>query len=122
MTKTVLTVDDSASMRQMVKLTLASAGYAVIEANDGLDGLSKAKSKTVDLVVTDLNMPGMNGLALIRELRALPSYKGVPILFLTTESDNAIKQEAKNAGATGWITKPFAADQLMRIVEKVLAR
>lgn len=120
MSKTILTVDDSASMRQMVKLTLSGAGYAVVEAVDGADGLSKAKSKDMDLVVTDLNMPNMNGLALIRELRKLPSYKGIPIIFLTTESDAGIKQEAKTAGATGWITKPFQQDQLLGVIKKVL--
>jgi two-component system chemotaxis response regulator CheY len=120
MTKTVLTVDDSASMRQMVKLTLSGAGYQVVEASDGADGLAKAQAAAMDMVVTDLNMPVMNGLQLIRELRKLPTYKGIPILFLTTESDAAIKQEAKAAGATGWITKPFQQEQLVTVVKKVL--
>lgn len=120
MAKTILSVDDSASVRQMVKLTLSGAGYEVIQANDGAEGLAKAKEKAVDLVVTDLNMPNMNGLALIRELRQLPAYKGTPILFLTTESDAAIKAEAKAAGATGWITKPFQQEQLLGVVKKVL--
>ncbi len=120
MIKTILTVDDSASMRQMVKMTLAGAGYAVVEANDGADGLSKARATPVDMVVTDLNMPVMNGLALIRELRKLPNYKGIPIIFLTTESDAAMKQEARAAGATGWITKPFQREQLVSIAKKVL--
>lgn len=120
MAKTILSVDDSASVRQMVKLTLSGAGYDVIQANDGAEGLAKAKEKPVDLVVTDLNMPNMNGLGLIRELRKLPAYQGTPILFLTTESDAALKQEAKTAGATGWITKPFQQDQLLSVVKKVL--
>jgi two-component system chemotaxis response regulator CheY len=120
MTKTVLAVDDSASMRQMVRLTLAGAGYQVVEASDGTDGLTKARAAQMDMVVTDLNMPVMNGLALIRELRKLPAYQGVPIIFLTTESDPAKKQEAKAAGATGWITKPFQQDQLVSVVRKVL--
>ena len=120
MSKTVLTVDDSASMRQMVKLTLSGAGYQVVEASDGADGLSKARAGAMDMVVTDLNMPNMNGLELIRELRKLPIYKGVPIIFLTTESDAAMKQEAKAAGATGWITKPFQQEQLVSVVRKVL--
>jgi two-component system, chemotaxis family, chemotaxis protein CheY len=120
MAKTILSVDDSASVRQMVKLTLSGAGYDVIQANDGAEGLAKAKEKAVDLVVTDLNMPNMNGLALIRELRKLPTYQGTPILFLTTESDAALKAEAKSAGATGWITKPFQQDQLLSVVKKVL--
>jgi two-component system chemotaxis response regulator CheY len=120
MTKTVLSVDDSASVRQMVKLTLTAAGYEVIQANDGAEGLAKARDRAVDMVVTDINMPVMNGLALIRELRQLPSYKGVPIIFLTTESDEAMKREAKAAGATGWITKPFQQEQLVAVVKKVI--
>ena len=120
MAKTVLSVDDSASIRQMVKLTLSGAGYNVVQAGDGAEGLAKAKEAPVDLVVTDLNMPVMNGLGLIRELRKLPAYKGVPIIFLTTESDAAMKAEAKSAGATGWITKPFQQEQLVTVVKKVL--
>lgn len=120
MSKTVLSVDDSASIRQMVKMTLSGAGYEVVQANDGAEGLAKAKGTTFDMVVTDLNMPNMDGLTLIRELRKLPSYKGVPILFLTTESDENMKKEAKAAGATGWITKPFQQDQLVGVVKKVL--
>ncbi|MDR3469523.1 MAG: response regulator [Xanthobacteraceae bacterium] len=120
MTKTILSVDDSASVRQMVQLTLQGAGYQVIQANDGADGLAKAQTSPVDMVVTDLNMPVMNGLGLIRELRKLPAYRGVPILFLTTESDAEMKKQAKEAGATGWITKPFQRDQLVSVVKKVL--
>jgi two-component system chemotaxis response regulator CheY len=120
MKKKILTVDDSPSIRQMVKLTLSSAGYDILEAANGQEGLSSAKATQVDMVVTDLNMPVMNGLGLIRELRKLPAYRGVPILFLTTESDTELKKEAKAAGATGWITKPFQQDQLVAIVKKVL--
>jgi two-component system chemotaxis response regulator CheY len=120
MPKTILSVDDSASIRQMVKLTLAGAGYAVVQANDGAEGLAKAHEAVVDLVITDLNMPVMNGLGLIRELRKLATYKGVPIIFLTTESDAALKQEAKVAGATAWITKPFQQEQLVAVVKKVI--
>jgi len=120
MTKTILTVDDSASMRQMVKLTLGGAGYAVTEACDGRDGLAKAGSATFNLVLTDLNMPNMDGLSMIREIRKMPAYKGVPIVFLTTESDAGKKAEAKTAGATGWIVKPFQQDQLLAVVKKVL--
>jgi two-component system chemotaxis response regulator CheY len=118
--KTVLSVDDSASMRQMVKLTLTSAGYAVTEAANGAEGLAKAKTAPADMVVTDLNMPVMDGLSLIRELRQLPAYRGVPIIFLTTESDAAVKQQAKEAGATGWITKPFKQEQLVAVARKLL--
>jgi two-component system chemotaxis response regulator CheY len=120
MKKRILAVDDSPSVRQMVKLSLSGAGYDIVEAGDGAEGLSKARASTLDLVVTDLNMPVMNGLGLIRELRKLPAYRGVPILFLTTESDPEMKQQAKAAGATGWITKPFQQDQLVAIVRKVL--
>ena len=117
---TVLTVDDSPSIRQMIKVTLEPAGHSVIEAGDGAQGLAKAQASRPDLVITDLNMPVMNGLALIKELRKLPAYQGVPILFLTTESDAGLKSEAKAAGATGWITKPFQQDQLIAVVKKVL--
>jgi two-component system, chemotaxis family, chemotaxis protein CheY len=119
--KTILTVDDSASIRQMIKLTLAGAGYQVVEAGNGAEGLSAAKASPVNMVVTDLNMPVMDGLAFIREMRKLPAYKGVPIVFLTTESDSGIKQQAKDAGATGWITKPFQQEQLLAVVKKVLS-
>lgn len=118
--KTILALDDSASVRQMVKLTLTSAGYQVVEACDGLEGLAKAKASAVNMVVTDLNMPNMNGLAFIRALREMAVYKGVPIVFLTTESDGTLKQEAKAAGATGWITKPFKPEQLTAIAKKLL--
>jgi two-component system chemotaxis response regulator CheY len=118
----ILTVDDSASIRQTVKITLASGGHSISEAVDGLDGLQKAGQSSFDLVITDFNMPRMDGLTMVRELRKLPGYVGVPILLLTTESDAGLKQQAKAAGATGWITKPFAADQLTKIVEKVLAQ
>ncbi|HLO76278.1 MAG TPA: response regulator [Magnetospirillum sp.] len=120
MTKTILSVDDSASMRQMVRLTLAGAGYDVVEATDGSDALKKAQGAAFHMVVTDLNMPVMDGLALITELRRLPSYRGIPIVFLTTESDDEKKKEAKAAGATGWITKPFKQEQLLSVVKKVL--
>jgi two-component system, chemotaxis family, chemotaxis protein CheY len=122
MAKTILTVDDSASMRQMIKMTLSTAGYNVIEAGDGTQGLATARASTVDLVLTDLNMPGLDGIALIRELRKLPSYTGVPIVLLTTESDAERKQIAKAAGATGWITKPFEPQQLVSVTKKVLGQ
>ena len=120
MPKTILSVDDSASMRQMVRLALGGAGYAVTEACDGRDALAKAQEGGVQMVLTDLNMPNMDGLSLIRELRKLPSYKGVPIVFLTTESDEGKRAEAKAAGATAWIVKPFKQDQLLGVVKKVL--
>ena len=120
MSKTILTVDDSASVLQMIKLTLVGAGYQVMQAANGAEGLAKARSNAVDMVLTDLNMPVMDGLTLIRELRKLPALRGVPIVFLTTKSDAAIKQQAKAAGATGWITKPFQQDQLVAVARKVL--
>jgi two-component system chemotaxis response regulator CheY len=120
MSRTILAVDDSPSIRQMVKLTLTSGGYEVVSAVDGNDGLAQARKQRADMVLTDLNMPGMNGIALIREIRKLPNYVGVPIIFLTTESDPALKQEAKAAGATAWIVKPFQQDQLLSAVRKVL--
>jgi len=120
MGKLVLSVDDSASIRQMVRMTLQGAGYEVIEAADGVEALAKARTTAVHMVVTDLNMPHMDGLQLIRALRDLSAYRGVPILFLTTESDDAKKKEAKSAGATGWITKPFKQDQLLAVVKKVI--
>lgn len=120
MAKTVLSVDDSASMRQMVRLTLTGAGYDVVEASDGREALTKAEGGSVNMVLTDLNMPNMDGLTLIRELRKLPAYKGVPIVFLTTESDEAKKHEARASGATAWIVKPFKQDQLLAVVKKVL--
>ncbi len=120
MNKQILSVDDSASMRQMVKLTLAGAGYDVVEASNGDEALTVAKGQAVNMVVTDLNMPVMDGLSLIRELRKLPAYKGIPIVFLTTESEDDKKRQAKEAGATGWITKPFQQVQLLAVVRKVL--
>ncbi len=120
MAKTVLSVDDSSSIRQMVAFTLKSAGYEVIEAADGQDGLNKAKMKTVDLVLTDQNMPIMDGLTLIRSLRSMPNYRTVPILMLTTESSDAMKMQGKSAGATGWLVKPFDPSKLLEVVKKVI--
>ena len=119
MAKTILTVDDSASVRQMVRFTLSDAGYAVIEAVDGKDALAKI-SPAVNLVITDLNMPNLDGIGLIRAVRANPAYKGIPIVMLTTESQDSRKLEGKAAGATGWIVKPFATQQLLGVVKRVL--
>ena len=119
MAKVILTVDDSASVRQMVKFTLSDAGYTVIEAVDGTDALAKL-TRPVNLVITDLNMPNLDGIGLIRSVRALPAYKGIPIVMLTTESQDARKQEGKAAGATGWIVKPFATQQLLAVVKRVV--
>jgi two-component system, chemotaxis family, chemotaxis protein CheY len=118
----ILTVDDSASIRLTTRLALTGAGYTVTEAVDGSDGLNKMRSANFDLIVTDLNMPNMDGLTMIRSLRKLPAYIGTPVIFLTTESDGELKQQAKDAGATGWLTKPFEPDMLVKITKKVLGR
>ena len=120
MAKTILAVDDSASIRQMVALTLKGAGYDVVEAVDGQDGLDKAKSQSINLVLTDQNMPKMDGLTLIKSLRALPQYKTTPILMLTTEAGDAMKAQGKAAGATGWLVKPFDPQKLLEVVKKVI--
>lgn len=122
MSANILTVDDSASIRMTTRIALTNAGYNVTEAVDGADGLQKIKSGSFDLIVTDLNMPNMDGLTMIRNLRQLPAYMGTPVIFLTTESDGEIKQQAKAAGATGWLTKPFDAENLTKIARKVLGR
>jgi two-component system chemotaxis response regulator CheY len=116
----ILAVDDSTSLRQMVAFTLKQAGHEVLEASDGRDALQKARGGRVDLVLSDVNMPGMDGISLVKELRMLPSYKFTPILMLTTESSPEKKQEGKSAGATGWIVKPFSPDQLLATVKRVL--
>jgi two-component system chemotaxis response regulator CheY len=118
----ILTVDDSASIRMTTKIALTNAGYQVTEAVDGLDGLNKAKASSFDIIVTDLNMPNMNGLEMIESLRQSPAHTGIPIIFLTTESDADMKSRAKAAGATGWITKPFDPENLVKIVRKVLGK
>ena len=117
---TILTVDDSASMRQMVAFTLKGAGYEVAEAADGQEALQLCQGRRFSLVLTDVNMPRMDGISLIRALRALPSYRFTPILMLTTESAADKKAEGKAAGATGWIVKPFNPDQLLATIKKVL--
>lgn len=119
-TKTIMTVDDSASVRQMVTFTLRDAGYTVIEACDGKDALSKVEGQPLNMVLTDLNMPNLDGIGLIRALRAHPACKFIPIIMLTTESQAERKQEGKAAGATGWIVKPFKPEQLIAVVKKVL--
>lgn len=119
MTKTILTIDDSASIRQMVAMTLTGAGLDVLEAGNGQEGYEVAIANTVHAVLTDLNMPVLNGIEFIRKYRQHPSSKGIPIILLTTESDEDLKRQAKEAGATGWIVKPFKQDQLLAIIKKV---
>jgi two-component system chemotaxis response regulator CheY len=117
----IMTVDDTTSMRQMVSFTLTEAGHQVLEARDGVEALDLAKHNKIDAFIVDINMPRMDGISLVKELRALPNYKFAPILMLTTESQDTRRQEGKAAGATGWIVKPFNPEQLITIVQKVLA-
>lgn len=116
----ILSVDDSKSMRQMVTFTLRKEGYEVVEAEDGRDALAKLQSVRVNMVITDLNMPNMDGIELIRALRADPAFKFVPIVMLTTESAADKKDAGKNAGATGWIVKPFKPEQLIAVVKRLI--
>ncbi len=120
MSTRILAVDDSASMRQMVAFALRSAGFDVDEAEDGRVALDKARSGKFNCVVADVNMPNMDGITLIRELRQLPDYRFTPLLMLTTEAGLEKKQEGKAAGATGWIVKPFDPDQLIATIKKVM--
>ena len=120
MNKVIMTVDDSQSVRQMVNFTLKNAGYDVVEASDGSDALVKLNGSRVHMIITDLNMPNLDGLGLIRSVRGRAEYRFIPIIMLTTESQAEKKQEGKAAGATGWIVKPFRPDQLLAVVKKVL--
>lgn len=120
MAKKILTVDDSPSIRQMVTFILKSAGYSVTEASDGEAGVSKAKTEQFDMIFTDQNMPKMDGLTLIRTLRALPQYEKTPILMLTTESGDSMKAQGREVGATGWLVKPFDPAKLLEVVKKVI--
>jgi len=120
MAKIIMTVDDSTSVRQMVGFTLSQKGYEVVEGVDGQDALKKLDSTEVNMLITDLNMPNMDGIELIRQVRAKPKFKFIPIIMLTTESQASKKQEGKSAGATGWIVKPFKPEQLLAVVKKVL--
>jgi two-component system chemotaxis response regulator CheY len=121
MGKTALIVDDSRTMRQMVAFTLTNAGFTVVEAEDGKDAVNKVSGGAkMDIVVTDLNMPEMDGIALIKELRKMSAFKFTPILMLTTESAMEKKKEGKEAGATGWIVKPFNPEVLLKTIAKVL--
>ena len=120
--RSILTVDDSASMRQMLAFTLKHAGYQVVEAVDGQDALDKVKDQPVDLVLTDQNMPRMDGLELVRRLRGMAQHRSVPILILTTESGDEMKQAGRAAGATGWLVKPFDPPRLLEVIGKVIGR
>ena len=117
---TILTVDDTASMRQMISFTLNSVGHEVEQAPDGAEALKLARDRKFDLVICDVNMPNMDGIALCKSLRALDQYRFTPILMLTTESQEDMRAKGKSAGATGWIVKPFNPEQLVNVVQKVL--
>jgi two-component system chemotaxis response regulator CheY len=119
MPKTIITVDDSMSIRETVKMLLASAGYQVLTAEDGVKGLQLCQQQKADLILSDLNMPNMDGITLIGKLRALPQYRFTPILMLTTESQEEKKVAGKKAGATGWIVKPFDPAKILAVVKKV---
>ena len=120
MTKTIMTVDDSASVRMMVSFTLKELGYDIIEAENGNEALKKMAKKQIHMLITDINMPELDGISLVRKVRANPDYKFIPIILLTTESQIEKKNEGKQAGATGWIVKPFKPDQLVAVVKRVL--
>jgi two-component system chemotaxis response regulator CheY len=120
MSNRILAVDDSTSMRQMVTFTLSSAGFDVTEAEDGVVALNLARKQKFDLVLADVNMPNMDGLTLVRELRGLSEYKFTPLLMLTTESTPEKKLEGKAAGATGWMVKPFVPEQLISTIKRVI--
>lgn len=121
MAKTILIVDDSAVVRQVVSYSLSKAGYEVIAAVDGNDALTKLPNPSITMVITDLNMPGMNGIELIRQLRTRREFKFTPIVMLTTISEESKKHEGKEAGASGWIFKPFTSSQLMDVVKRFIA-
>jgi two-component system chemotaxis response regulator CheY len=120
MAKKVLIVDDSSAIRQSISFVLQQSGYEVVEANDGVDGLEKlTASGSVDLIITDVNMPNMDGISMIKKVREKDEWKFLPIIVLTTESQGSKMNEGKEAGATGWIVKPFSAEKLLSVVKKV---
>ncbi len=119
MRKRILTVDDSKTMRDMVSFTLKSAGFDVVEAEDGAKALDLLAATAVDAIITDINMPNMDGVTLVKRLRAQPKFKATPILILTTEGSDDKKAQGRNAGATGWIVKPFAPEKLLQVLNKV---
>jgi len=121
MTKSILVVDDTRSMRKMVASVLEAAGYAVEEAEDGAEALDKAKTRVFDLVVTDHNMPRMDGVTLVRSLRALPEYDDVALIVLSTETGAELKAKGREAGATGWMAKPFDPNRMLDIVRQFIA-
>lgn len=121
MSKTILIVDDSASLRQVVAIALKGAGYDVIEASDGRDGLSKLDGRKVHLIISDVNMPNMDGITLVKEIKQKPDYKFTPIIMLTTESQDDMKSKGQAAGARAWVVKPFQPAQMLAAVSKLIA-
>jgi two-component system chemotaxis response regulator CheY len=119
MSKTVMVVDDSASLRQMVSTTLKAAGYETIEAGDGREALDKLNGDKISLIISDVNMPNMDGITFLKEVKKLPAYKFTPVIMLTTESQEAKKEEGKQAGAKAWVVKPFKPDQMLQAVKKL---
>ena len=119
MTKTIMVVDDSASMRQVVSIALKSQGYAVIEGKDGQDALSKLAGQKVHLIISDVNMPVMDGITFVKEVKQMPNYRFTPIIMLTTESEESKKREGQAAGAKAWVVKPFKSEQLLNAVQKL---
>ena len=120
MAKTVLIVDDSLSIRQLVKATLQNKGYTVVEGCDGQDALNKLEKQPVHLIISDVNMPNMDGITFLKEVKAKPAYRFTPVIMLTTESQDSKKKEGQAAGARAWIVKPFQPESLLNAVEKVL--
>lgn len=120
MSKTIMVVDDSASIRQVVKINLVNAGHTVIEAQDGVDALSKLSGQKIDLVISDVNMPNMDGLTFVKKFKELPDHKFTPVIMLTTESQEEKKMEGMNVGAKAWLVKPFKPDQLLAAVSKLI--
>jgi two-component system chemotaxis response regulator CheY len=120
MGKSILIVDDSASVRQVVSIALKQKGYDVIEGSDGKDGLAKLTGQKVHLIISDVNMPNMDGISMVKAVKAMPAYKFTPIVMLTTESQEAKKREGQAAGAKAWIVKPFRPDQLLDVVQKLV--
>lgn len=121
MSKTILIVDDSASIRQVVAMTLKGAGYEVIEACDGQDALSKLTGQRVHLIISDVNMPVMNGIELLKQVKAHPTYKFTPVIMLTTESSDSMKEQGRAAGAKAWMVKPFKPEQILAATAKLVA-
>jgi len=121
MAKTILIVDDSTSLRQVISIALKGAGYVVIEGSDGQDGLSKLSGQKINLIISDVNMPNMDGLTMVTKIKEKPEYKFTPIIMLTTESSNEMKSRGKAAGVKAWMVKPFKPDQMLDAVSKLIA-